>query len=230
MKKANISIIVAIITTLLLLGCVTVKTVNDNNKTFSPGAPPTIIIVAGESETIRDQMKVLKNTFPGSELVISKEFFSFNSAEEDVLRQIRDRGILGPLVLIGYSGFGKVVREIDAKNPGLVVAIVTFGTALGKLRFIPEFISNIALRPDDAYSKTPLLVVGGFVKNDTDDHWWVADKNRSDGVVDIASVTDLGNRQAELAVFEGLEHYMLLEDPKVMNKIKIWLRPYLEPK
>lgn len=134
----------------------------------------------------------------------------------------------GPFILIGYSWSGQVVRLIDINNPGLVVAIVTIGTALGKLKWVPEFFSDIAFRPSDEHSKTPLFVVGSFVENPPVDHWWVGNKKRSDGIVDVASVMDTGNREiAGKAIFEGDAHHQLLEDPRALNQIKEWLKPYL---
>lgn len=226
MKKM---VVIMIMVGTLFSGCVIVKMM-DNNKMSSTGVP-TVVIVAVESKTIRDQMKTLQKTFSGSVLITSKKFFAFGYAKKDVLRQIQNRGIVGPLVLIGYSGFGKVVREIDEDNSGLVVAVVTIGTALGKFRFVPEFFSDIALRPADSNSKTPLFVIGSFVENPPVDHWWVKDKKHSDGIVDIATVMDTGDREvAGKAIIEGDEHHQLLEDQRAMNQIKEWLEPYLKVK
>jgi pimeloyl-ACP methyl ester carboxylesterase len=225
MKKTMLAIIFVAIA--LLMGCAMV-TMKDNNRMLSK-KNPTVVIIAGESETIRSQMKTLQNAFPDTVLVISKKFYPPNRAADEVLKQLQDKNIEGPIILIGYSWFGHVARMIDAENPNLVVAIVTIGTALGNFRFTPEFISDIFFRPHDNDSQTPLYVLGAVSKNVQADHWWIIDKKQSDGLVGIASVMDTGKRVVkEKAIFYDFEHCMLLEDSKSINQIKAWLNPWLK--
>ena len=228
MKKILIAI-VAIAAT-LLAGCASINVAReDNNKIFSK-ENPTVVIITLDNGVALEQMKTLQDSLPGSVVIVCKKLFPPQRTFKEVMEQLKEKEINGSWILIGYSRLGYVARVIDIKNPGRVAAIVTIGTALGKFRFTPEFVSDIFFRPDDDCSQTPLFVVGGISKELHEKHWWIINNNQTDGLVDIDSVMDTGKRKiAGKAVFEGDQHHELLKDQKFIIQIQTWLKPWLKP-
>lgn len=223
MKTLMISA-VAIVIALAITGCAGIKTINYETL---PGGSPTVVIV-GVYKAPPEQMKSLQDAFPGSVVIIPREYFPPSSFMEDVLAQLKEKSLKGPFIFIGYSWSGRGVRDIDAANPGLVKAVVTIGTVMGKLKFVPEFISDIAFRPDDDHSQTPLFVICGFKEDLVVERWWIKDKKRSDGLADVDSIMDTGRRAvAGRAVFDGNEHHQVLDDPRAIKQLQVWLEPYL---
>lgn len=233
-KRMIIAVVYVAILLVLILVYVMVKTygtaISKQSEELYIGAPVTIII--GSANTDQSYLKVLKDAFPESVVIIPKKWFPFKEGAEDILRQIKEKGINGPVIAITHSISGLLIRQADIMNPGLVKSIVTIGTPhFGSYKLMPEFVSNTFFRPDDEKSKTPLCIIGGFVK-DKDvapkkmfSRRWHLINTISDGAVDLPAVMDLGKREVKaFAVFPD-EHTELVSDPKVISQVKAWLEP-----
>jgi pimeloyl-ACP methyl ester carboxylesterase len=189
------------------------------NITLSQGSGPTIVIIGGANSTT-EQLELLRGNFSGSVVIVPDKYYPLWLGADTVLRQIKDNGVKGKLVLIGHSWGGLLAREIDGEHPNLVKAVVTIATPCGNFRYTPEGVSNVALRPQDGNSKTPLYIIGG--RKNVAQRWWMKTDD-SDGVVDISSVMATGERTVKgSAILEG-EHSELLQDLKVIGQIKQWL-------
>lgn len=180
----------------------------------------TVVIIGGKHST-PGQMSLLSNSFPGSVVIVPEASFPLWFAADSVLEQLKKKGVQGELVLIGHSWGGLIAREIDGGHPGLVRAVITIATPNGNFRLIPDIVSDFAFRPGDGNSTTPLFIIGGYSKACAEKKWWMTTE-KSDGVVDIASIMATGPRNVAAAtIFEG-EHTELLRDAKVLGQIKTW--------
>ena len=189
------------------------------NVTQSRRSEPTIVIIGGANSTT-EQLELLRGNFPGSVVIVPDKFYPLWFGADTVLRQIKDKGVKGKLVLIGHSWGGLLAREIDGEHPNLVKAVITIATPCGSFRYTPEGVSNAALRPQDGNSKTPLFIIGG--RKNVAQRWWMKTDD-SDGVVDITSVMATGERTVNGSAILAGEHSELLQDPKVIGQIKQWL-------
>jgi len=213
MKKAVLAAVIA----LSFSGCATTTKMYDTKVSYS-GAP-TVVIIGGANP---EPMEALRNAFPGSLVVIPEKYYPLGSGADAVLAQIRRAGVQGRLMLIGHSWGGLLARTIDARNPGLIVAVVTIATPLD-IRFMPTGLGD-PFHPDDTNSGTPLYVIAG-VKLGAEKKWWMM-ADESDGVVDVASAMNFAGREVKAsAIFRGesAEHTAITGNPLVADQIRIWL-------
>jgi len=218
MKKTNIAVIVAIAFALLFSGYAIAET-----KT-------PIVIIGGaspEENIFLTMQKELQAEFPDRkvEVIVPEAYWPLWRAVSTVLQQIRDAGIEGPVILIGHSWGGLIARQIDARNPGTVVAVITIATPLD-IRFMPNF--GDPFHPDDTDSETPLYVIAG-IKPGVEKKWWMRVRY-SDEVVDIQTALDLRKRKVtDFAIFKGenAEHSEIVKNLEVINRIKKWLQPQI---
>lgn len=205
-----------IVTVMLISGCAGTKPGATTLK-HDPGH--TVVIIGGARST-PEQMEMLRSNFPGSVVIVPSKYYPLWLGADDVLKQIKDKGVKGKLVLIGHSWGGLLAREIDGEHPGLVKAVVTIATPCGNFRHTPDGFSDIALRPQDTNSTTPLYIIGAYGRPSS--KWWIT-TGESDGVVDISSVMATGERSIKgAAILEG-EHSELLKDIAVIGQIQAWL-------
>lgn len=218
MKK--LLVVAAVVTAVILLtGCATTRVYD---KTSYEGAP-TVVIIGGAGST-SDRLQEMHKAFPRSVAIVPQKYYPLGSAADTVLRQIRDAGVTGRLILVGHSWGGLIARTIDARNPGLVAAVVTIATPLD-IRFMPNGLGD-PFHPDDTISKTPLYVVAG-VKTGAERKWWMH-TDESDGVVDVASATNFAGRKVTESVIvrgEGAEHSELVKSRAVIDQVQTWLNP-----
>ena len=224
MKKLLLKAAIVVIALSLLVGCA-VRTPRVDNLVLSNSAP-AIVIIAGVNPEV-GWMEGMKDAFPGSILIVPEKYYFLRSAADVVLEQIRRAGARGRLILVGHSWGGLLAREIDARNPGVVATIVTIATPLD-IRWMPNGFGD-PFHPDDVESETPLYVVAG-IKTGAEKRWWMR-SDQSDGVVDVVTATDLGDRKVKsFAVFRGdnAEHSAIVENPAVISQIQAWLNPGTE--
>jgi pimeloyl-ACP methyl ester carboxylesterase len=207
---------ISIIVFILVPGCAGTK---PGTTTAKRDNGYTVVIIGGARST-PEQMEVLRSSFPESVVIVPSKYYPLWLGADAVLKQIKDKGGKGKLVLIGHSWGGLLAREIDGEHPGLVKAVVTIATPCGNFRYTPDGFSDVAFRPQDRNSTTPLYIIGGYGKVGT--KWWMK-TSESDGVVDISSVMATGGRSIKgSAIVEG-EHSELLQDVNVIGQIKTWL-------
>jgi pimeloyl-ACP methyl ester carboxylesterase len=218
MKKV-ITVVAVVIALYLVSGCATTRVYD---KVSYEGAP-TVVIIGGAGSSV-EPMREMQKAFPRSVAVVPQKYYPLYSAADVVLQQIREAGITGKLILVGHSWGGLIARTIDARNPGLVVAVVTIATPLD-IRFMPNGLGD-PFRPDDRDSKTPLYVVAG-IKAGTEKKWWMR-TDESDGVVDIMSAMNFAGRQVVESVIvrgENAEHSEIVKNRLVINQVQTWLNP-----
>jgi len=217
MNKVVAVFSVYICVVVFLAGCASVKltnttTVNDSDYT---------VVIIGGSNSTPTQLELLHRSFPGSVVIVPEIYYPLWLGSDAVLRKIKEKGVTGRLVLIGYSWGGLIAREIDGEHPNLAKAIVTIATPCGNFKYTPEGLSDIVIRPQDSSSRTPLYIIGAY-RDDAVKRWWMTTE-KSDGVVDIASVMATGERAVRGFTILYGEHSELLQDTNVIAQIQKWL-------
>lgn len=207
---------VGIVAFLLINGC---AGTTSGDTTLALDSAPTIVIIGGAYST-RTQMEMLRGHFPGSIVIVPEKYFPLWLGADAVLKQIKNKGVQGNLILIGHSWGGLIAREIDGEHPGLVKAVVTIATPAGNFRLTPNAVSDFALRPTDSDSTTPLYIIGGY-KSPVKRWWMLTDE--SDGVVDISSLMATGKRSVKASAIFKREHVELLQDINVADQVKTWI-------
>lgn len=169
------------------------------------GEPVVVVVIIGGwgSDADPGQLQFLQKFVPGSVAIAPNRYWPLTSAAADVLRQLKERGVFGELVLVGHSWGGLIARQIDAENPGRVKKIITIGTPNGGFWFAPWFVWGV----EDQKSPTPLCAIAGA----------------ADEVVAVQSALDAGRRASDLAVFAGLSHVGLLGSAEVAGQVKSWI-------
>ncbi len=204
-------------TLVLLAGC---ASANLKNTTALNDSGYTVVIIGGSNST-PTQLELLHKNFPGSVVIIPEIYYPLWLGSDAVLRKLREKGITGKLVLIGHSWGGLIAREIDGEHPNLAKAVVTIATPCGNFRYTPDALSGMVIRPQDSNSRTPLYIIGAY-REDAAKRWWMTTE-KSDGVVDIASVMAMGERAVNGSTVLEKEHNELLQDAGVIMQIKKWL-------
>jgi hypothetical protein len=214
----HIIIGVSMIALVSLSGCFFIKSAGETKLLENDH---TIVIVGGLKST-QEQMNLLWSRFPGSVVVVPEKCIPLWLAADTVLAQIKEKGVKGKLVFIGYSWGGLIAREIDGEHPGLVKAVVTIATPSGNFGRVPNVIADFTVRPQDSNSTTPLFIIGGYVSAGVQKRWWMK-TGESDGVVDVSSILATGKRSVRASVFIEGEHGELLQSAKIAGQIKTWL-------
>jgi pimeloyl-ACP methyl ester carboxylesterase len=201
-----------------LSGCSFIKSADET----TPSKNDYTIVIIGGLKSKQEQMILLRSSLPGSIVIVPEKCIPLWLAADTVLRQIKEKGVKGKLVLIGYSWGGLIAREIDGEHPGLVKAVVTIATPSGNFGRVPNVIADFTVRPQDSNSTTPLFLIGGYVNIAAQKRWWM-ETGESDGVVDVSSILATGKRAVTASVFIEGEHGELLQSTKVADQIKTWL-------
>ncbi len=198
MKKTALSAVVALVVLAVLV---------------ASAAAEQVVIIGGRGGDV-SELEYLQESIPGAIAIAPNHYWPLAKASRDVLRQLKERGIVEKLILIGHSWGGLISRQIDAENPGLVRKIVTIGTPNGGFWYAPRFVYGV----DDTKSFTPIYVIAGITG---EKKWYLSDKN--DGTIDLSSVMDVGRPIEDSAVFAGLSHVGLLTSPEVVRQINFWI-------
>ncbi len=177
---------------------------------------PSIVIISGKGGTL-EQLEYLKTNIPGAVVVAPKKWYPISAGAEEVLGQLKEKGIDGKLILIGHSWGGLIAREIDAKNPGLVQKIITIATSSGGFRFTPRFIYDV----DDGNSTTPLYVIAGY--NSVQKKWHMKSGMKNDGTVGLESMLDFGRPIDGLKIFTDMGHMDFINSEKVVQQVHLWI-------
>jgi pimeloyl-ACP methyl ester carboxylesterase len=194
-KKIILLVLFSLLLLLVLLVSFLIKT--------AIAADSVVIIGGWGSDKNPEELEYLQKNISGSIAIMPSRYWPLKESAADVLQQLKEKGMKGPLILIGHSWGGLIAREIDAENPGLVKKIVTIGTPNAGFWFAPWFVYKVG----DQKSQTPLWLIAGV----------------ADEVVNLGSALNVGPRQVnDLAVFP-LGHVELLRSEEVVQQIKIWL-------
>lgn len=208
MKKAIVILMVAIAFTFLFKGYAIAKQF-------------PIVIIGGAGSTY-EQLEPLHLALPGSKVIIPEKYYPLSSAAAVVLEQIREQGIEGPFIVVGWSWGAILAHQINGLYEGTVVAIIGIASPLD-IAFVPSFL-GAPFNPDDRNSRTPFCAIAG-VKPGIEKKWYMT-SNESDGTVDVDAAFKVGNRNmiaSAKIVDKDADHWNVVRHPRTIEKVVEWV-------
>ncbi len=172
-----------------------------------------ILIPGWGGET--EQLSFLKENLPDSIVIKPARMMPIYEAADDVLSQIKDKGLAHQeITLIGFSFGGLIARELAGRYSELrIKKIITIGTPNGGYWVVPGFVFSVTP------SGTPLYVIAGEKGTEK---WYL--KSPNDGAVDVESVLSVPPETLKDSVVYPLSHLDLIKSQEVANQIAAWLK------